>query len=100
MELFKGLQKLCLTYVERFSSLPQISKLSVAKSRSAGEGVVSLCYLRGTASDAVDAVKLEIPQGFRILKFNMSEYLKIIVKLTISKILNTQLRSYITALIN
>jgi len=42
--------------------------------------------LCGTASDTVDEVKLEIPQGFKILKFKMSEYLKIIVKETISKI--------------
>jgi len=42
--------------------------------------------LCGTASDAVDAVKLEIPKGFKLLKFKMSEYLKNIVKLTISKI--------------
>ncbi|MBW2639073.1 MAG: D-glycero-beta-D-manno-heptose 1,7-bisphosphate 7-phosphatase [Deltaproteobacteria bacterium] len=42
--------------------------------------------LCGTASDAVDAVKLEIPQGFKLLKFKMSEYLKNIVKLIISKI--------------
>jgi len=48
--------------------------------------------LCGTASDAVDAVKLEIPQGFKLLKFKMSEYLKIIVKVTISKICNAQLR--------
>jgi len=40
----------------------------------------------GAASDAVDAVKLEIPSGFKILKFKMSEYLKNIVKLTITKI--------------
>jgi hypothetical protein len=38
------------------------------------------------AFDAVDAVKLEIPQGFKLLKFKLSEYLKIILKLTISKI--------------
>jgi len=42
--------------------------------------------LCGTASDAEDAVKLEIPKGFRLLKFKMSEYLKNMVKLTISKI--------------
>jgi len=30
------------TYIERFSSLLQTSKLSVAKSRHAGEDVVSL----------------------------------------------------------
>ncbi len=41
--------------------------------------------LCGTASDAVDAVKLEIPQGFKFLKFRMVEYLKNIHKLTISK---------------
>jgi hypothetical protein len=45
------------------------------------------------ASDAVrrsrlrgDGVKLEIPQGFKLLKFKMPEYIKNIVKLTISKI--------------
>jgi len=38
------------------------------------------------ASDAVGAVKLEIPEGFKFLKFRMSEYLKNIIKLTISKI--------------
>jgi len=42
--------------------------------------------LCGKASDAVDGVKLEIPQGFKLLKFKMAEYLKDIVKLTISKI--------------
>jgi hypothetical protein len=42
--------------------------------------------LCGTASDAVAAVKLEIPQGFKLLKFKMSEYIKNIFKLTISKI--------------
>jgi len=42
--------------------------------------------LCGTASDAVDAVTLEIPQGFKFLKFKMPEYLKNIAKLTISKI--------------
>ena len=46
----------------------------------------------GTASDAVDAVKWEIPQGFKLLKFKIAEYLKNIFKLTISKILNAQLR--------
>jgi hypothetical protein len=29
---------------------------------------------------------LEIPKGFKLLKFKMSEYLKNIIKLTISKI--------------
>jgi hypothetical protein len=43
-------------------------------------------HLCGTASDAVDAVKLGIPCGFKLLKFKMSEYPKPIVKLTISKI--------------
>jgi hypothetical protein len=38
------------------------------------------------ASDAVDAVKLEIPQGFKLLRFKMSKYLKNSIKLTISKI--------------
>jgi hypothetical protein len=38
------------------------------------------------ASDAVDAVKLEIPKGFKSLKFKMSKYLKNNVKSTISKI--------------
>jgi len=42
--------------------------------------------LCGTASDAVDAVKLEIPKGFKFLKLKMAEYLKNIIKLTISKI--------------
>jgi len=42
--------------------------------------------LCGTASDAVDTVKLEIPKGFKLLKFELSEYLKNIVRLTISKI--------------
>jgi len=42
--------------------------------------------LCGTASDAVDVVKLEIPQGFKLLKFKMPEYLKYIIKLTTSKI--------------
>jgi len=42
--------------------------------------------LCGTASDAVDAVKSEIPQGFKLLKLKMSEYIKNIVELTISKI--------------
>jgi len=38
------------------------------------------------ASDAVDAVKLKIPKGFKFLKFKMSERLKNIIKLTILKI--------------
>jgi len=42
--------------------------------------------LCGTASDTVDAVKLEIPQGFKLLKFKMSKYLKSFFKLNISKI--------------
>jgi len=42
--------------------------------------------LCGTASDAADAVKLEIPQGFKLLKFEMPEYLNNFVKITISKI--------------
>jgi hypothetical protein len=37
-------------------------------------------------SDAVDAAKLEIPKGFKLLKFKMLEYLKYILKLNISKI--------------
>ncbi len=45
-----------------------------------------------TASDTVDAVKWKIPQGFKFLKFKMAEYLKNIIKLTISKILNAQFR--------
>ena len=49
--------------------------------------------LCGTASDAIDAVKLEIPKGFKLLEFKMSEYLKNIVKVTLSKIRNAQLRS-------
>jgi len=40
--------------------------------------------LCGTAVDAVGAVKLEIPKGFKFLKFRMAEYLKNIIKLTIS----------------
>jgi hypothetical protein len=32
--------------------------------------------LCGTASDAVDAVKLEIPQGYKLLKLKMQEFLK------------------------
>jgi len=36
--------------------------------------------LCGTAFDAVDAVKLEIPQGFNFFKLKMAEYLKNIVK--------------------
>jgi len=39
--------------------------------------------LCGTASDTVDAVKLKIPKGFKILKFKMSEYPKNIIKLAI-----------------
>ena len=42
--------------------------------------------LCGPASDVVDAVKLEIPQGFKLLKIKMPEHLKNIVKLAISKI--------------
>ena len=42
--------------------------------------------LCGTASDTVDAVK------WKILKFKVAEYLKNIIKLTISKILNAQFR--------
>jgi hypothetical protein len=42
--------------------------------------------LCGTASGAVGAVKLEIPQGFKLLKLKMPGYLKNIVRLTISKI--------------
>ncbi len=41
--------------------------------------------LCGTVSDAVDAVKLEIPKGAKLLKFKMSEYLKNIVKVTFQK---------------
>jgi hypothetical protein len=33
--------------------------------------------LCGTASDAVGAVKSEIPKGFKLLKFKISKYLKI-----------------------
>jgi len=43
-------------------------------------------HLCGTASDAIDAVKLESPQGFKLLKFKITEYLKNIVIVTISKI--------------
>jgi len=42
--------------------------------------------LCGTASDAVDAVKWEIPQGFKLLKFKLIQFLKSIMELTISKI--------------
>jgi len=38
------------------------------------------------ASDAVDAVKLEIPSGFKFFKFKLTQFLKNILKLTISKI--------------
>ena len=48
-----------------------------------------LCW---TASDAVDAVKLEIQQGFKFLKFRMAEYQKNVIKLTFSKIWNAQFR--------
>ena len=34
-----------------------------------------------TASDTVDTVKLEVPRGFKFLKFKMTEYLKNIVNL-------------------
>jgi hypothetical protein len=44
---------------------------------------IPLC---GTGSNAVDAVKSEILQGFKSLKSKMSKYFKHIVKLTISKI--------------
>jgi len=42
--------------------------------------------LCGTAPYAVDAVKLEIPKSFKYLKLRMAQYLKKIIKLTISKI--------------
>jgi len=42
--------------------------------------------LCGAASDEVDAVKLEIPLGFKLLKFKMAKYLKNIGKITILKI--------------
>jgi len=42
--------------------------------------------LCGTASDTVDAVKLEIPEGFKFLKLKMAEYLINIIELTILKI--------------
>jgi hypothetical protein len=42
--------------------------------------------LCGTASGAVDAVKLEILKGFKLLEFKITEYHKNIIKLTISKI--------------
>jgi hypothetical protein len=41
----------------------------------------------GMASDAVGAVKLEIPWGFKLLKFKTAEYFRIIFTLTILKIL-------------
>ena len=37
--------------------------------------------LCGTASDAVDAVKLEIPQGFKLLKYKCQNTLKILLNL-------------------
>jgi hypothetical protein len=39
-----------------------------------------------TASDPAYAVKSKIPQGFKLLKFRMVEYLKNIITLTIFKI--------------
>jgi hypothetical protein len=43
MNIFQQvIKKHHVTPVERFSSLPQMSKLSIAKSRSAGENVVLL----------------------------------------------------------
>jgi len=49
---------------------------------------MSFRYIRlwETASDAVDVVKLQIPQGFKFLKFRMPEYLKNMIQLTILKI--------------
>jgi len=41
--------------------------------------LVRYSCLCGTASDAVNAVKLEIPQGFKLLKFKMADYIKNIV---------------------
>jgi len=38
------------------------------------------------ASDAGGAVKLEIPDGFKFLKFKLIQFLKNIVKITILKI--------------
>jgi hypothetical protein len=66
--------------------LPQISKLSIAKARLRGEMSFRYSRLCGTASDTADAVKLEIPSGFKRLEFRMAEYLKNIIKSTISKI--------------
>jgi len=42
--------------------------------------------LCGTAFDAVYAVKLEIPQGFKFWKFKSTEFPKNIIELIISKI--------------
>jgi hypothetical protein len=36
-------------------------------------------FLCGMASDTIDAVKLEIPQGFKFLKFRMPESYKILL---------------------
>jgi len=37
-------------------------------------------WLCGAAFDAVDAVKLEIPKGFKFWKFKSTEFLKNIIK--------------------
>jgi len=42
-------------------------------------------FLCGMASDTADAMKLRIPSGFKFLKIKMEEYIKNIIKLTISK---------------
>jgi len=42
--------------------------------------------LCGTASDAVGAVNLKIPEGLKFLKLKLIQFLKNIVELTILKI--------------
>jgi len=42
--------------------------------------------LCGTASDAVGAVKWEIPLGFKFLKFKLIKFLKNMIELSILKI--------------
>ena len=42
-------------------------------------------FLCGMASDTVDVMKLRIPSSFKFLKIKMEEYIKNIIKLTISK---------------
>jgi hypothetical protein len=48
--------------------------------------------LCGMASDAVDVVKLEIPQGSKYLKFKMSEFFNNIVRINNFKNLKRSLR--------